>query len=57
MRNDAKRVPDKVIMKSHQLFVPPDESEGWDEVRVNDGNKYSIEVEHQKKQKQYKKLI
>jgi len=48
MRNGAKRVPDKVVLKNHQLFVPPDESEGWDEIRINDGNKYSIEVEHQK---------
>ena len=48
MRDEAKRVPDEVIINNHNLFNPPTESESWDEIRVNDGNKYSIETEKQK---------
>lgn len=48
-RNDeSKRIPDEVIKKNHDYFTPPDESEGWDEIRIMDGNRYSVEVEGQK---------
>ena len=48
MRDESKRVPDEVIARNYNHFVPPNESEGWNEIRVNDGNKYSIEKEQQK---------
>jgi len=47
MRDEAKRVPDGVINTNCYFFTTPDKNEGWDEIRVNDGNKYSVEIERQ----------
>jgi predicted kinase len=48
MRNKMTRVSEDIIIKNYNLFIPPDESEGWDEIYINDGNKYSVEIERQK---------
>jgi len=45
MRDLAKRVSDGVIIDQYIRFDVPDMSEGWDEIRINDGNKYSEEFE------------
>ncbi len=38
---------DKAIRKAFDIFIPPERNEGWAEIRVNDGNRYSLEVEGQ----------
>ena len=30
------------------MLIPPIDTEGWDEIRILDGDQYSIEIEKQK---------
>ena len=35
------------IKREFDRFVPPEHNEGWNEIRIMDGNRYSLEVEGQ----------
>lgn len=48
MREDGiSKHPDSYIRHCFHSFIPPDRSEGWDEIHVMDGDRYSVEIEKQ----------
>jgi predicted kinase len=43
-----KNIPAHIIKKHYYKFRPPDKSEGWDEIQINNGDRYSVVIERQK---------
>lgn len=41
-------ISERILMSLHEQFTPPEAYEGWNEIRIMDGNRYSLEVERQK---------